>query len=197
MAITTQLAFQEDRSNICTCPPSDRSLTSGGDPSALCMCVTQLKLPTLLTSPALSPRGDNVLDLVSMRRWYQFLTHFVQIVQGMHVSVPSSIQAPAGSLYTLVRKGGQPPGEASDPGVLQQLGELRAPRLLGKRNSPSKLTATQAVPGNCKSMTHLGAAEGVPCSVIQKVVVATWAHHTSCWTPLHLESAPHRQVFVF
>ena len=113
------------------------------------------------------------------------------------MSVPSSISALAGSLYTLVRKGGQPPGGASDLGVLQQLGELRAPRLLSKRNSPSKLTATQAVPGNWKSMTHPGAAEGVPCSVIQKVVVASWAHHTSCWMPLHLESPPHRQVFVF
>ena len=81
-------------------------------------------------------------------------------------------------------------------GVSQQLGELRAPRLLGQKNSPSKLTATQAVPGNCKSMTHLGSAEGIPCSVIQKVEVATWALHTSCWTPLHLESPPHGQGFV-
>ena len=99
-------------------------------------------------------------------------------------------------LYTLARKEGQPPEGASDLRVPQQLGELRAPRLLSKKNSPSKLTATQAVPGNCKSMTHLGADEGIPCSVIQKAEVATWALHTSFLTPLHLESPPHGQGFV-
>lgn len=45
-------------------------------------------------------------------------------------------------------------------------------------------------------MTHLGADEGIPCSVIQKAEVATWALHTSFWTPLHLESPPHGQGFV-
>ena len=110
--------------------------------------------------------------------------------------MPSSIQGPAGLLYTLARKEGQPPEGASDLRVPQQLGELRAPRLLSKKNSPSKLTATQAVPGNCKSMTHLGADEGIPCSVIQKAEVATWALHTSFWTPLYLESPPHGQGFV-
>ena len=110
--------------------------------------------------------------------------------------VSSSIRARAGSLPTSAGQAAPLSGGASDLGVLQQLGELRALRLLSKRNGPFIRTATQAVPGNLKFTTHLGAGEGVPCSVIQKAVAAIWACHTSRRTPLHLESLPHRWGFI-
>lgn len=73
---------------------------------------------------------------------------------------------------------------------------LRALRLLSKRNGPSIRTTTQAVPGNLKFTTRLGAGEAVPCWVIQKAVAATRVRHTSCRTPLHLESLPHGWGFI-
>ena len=76
-------------------------------------------------------------------------------------------------------------------------GNSRAPRFLSKRNGPSIHTATQAVSGNLKSMTRLGAGEGVPSSVIQKAVAATWARHTSRRTPKHLESPSHERGSIF
>ena len=110
--------------------------------------------------------------------------------------VSSSIQARAGLLPTSSRQAGPLPGVASDLGVLQQLGELRAPRLLSKRKGPSIHTTTQAVPGNLKFTTRFGAGEAVPCSVIQKAVAATCARHTSRRTPLHLESLAHWHGFI-
>jgi len=112
------------------------------------------------------------------------------------VRVSSSIRARAGLLPTSSRQEGLLPGGASDPGVLQQPGELRALRLLSKRNGPSIRTTTQAVPGNLKFTTRLGAGEAVPCWVIQKAVAATRVRHTSCRTPLHLESLPHGWGFI-
>ena len=110
--------------------------------------------------------------------------------------VSSSIRARAGLLPTSSRQAGPLPGGASDLGVLQQLGELRAPRLLSKRKGPSIHTTTQAVPGNLKFTTRFGAGEAVPCSVIQKAVTATWVGHTSCRTPLHLQTLPHGWGFI-
>ena len=106
------------------------------------------------------------------------------------------IRARAGSLPTSAGQAGPLPGGASDLRVLKQLGKLRAPRFLSKRNGPSIHTATQAFPGKPKSMTRFAAGKGVPCSVIQKAVAATWAHHSSHRTPLHLESLPHWQGFI-
>ena len=110
--------------------------------------------------------------------------------------VSSSIRARAGSLPTSAGQAGPLPGRASDLGVLQQLGELRASSLLSKRNGPPILTATRVVPEKPKSMTHLGAGEGVPCSVILKELAATWARHTSRRTPLRLESPLYGWGFV-
>ena len=45
-------------------------------------------------------------------------------------------------------------------------------------------------------MTCLEAGEGIPSLLIQKDLAATWAHHTSRQTPLHLDSPPHRCGFV-
>ena len=110
--------------------------------------------------------------------------------------VSSSIRARAGSLPTSAGQAAPLSGGASDLRVLKQLGKLRAPRFLSKRNGPSIHTATQAFPGKPKSMTRFAAGKGVPCSVIQKAVAATWAHHSSHRTPLHLESLPHWQGFI-
>lgn len=110
----------------------------------------------------------------------------------MHERVSSSIRARAGLLPTSTGQAAPLPGGASDLGVLQQPGQLRAPRLLSKRNGPSVHTATQAVPGNLKFTTRLGAGEAVPCSVIQKQL----GRRTSCRTPLHLEPLPHGRAFV-
>ena len=44
-------------------PPSDGSLANGGDLAPPCVCVTQWKTPSLLTSPVLNSKGGNVLDL--------------------------------------------------------------------------------------------------------------------------------------
>ena len=106
------------------------------------------------------------------------------------------IRARAGSLPTSAGQAAPLPGGASDLRVLKQLGKLRAPRFLSKRNSPPILTTTHAVPGKPKSMTRLWVGEGVPCSMIQKELAATWAHHSSHRTPLHLESLPHWQGFI-
>ena len=111
--------------------------------------------------------------------------------------VSSLIRARAGSLPTSAGQAAPLPGGASDLRVLKQLGKLRAPRFLSKRNGPSIHTATQAVSGNLKSMTRLGAGEGVPSSVIQKAVAASWARHTSRRTPEHLESPSHERGSIF
>lgn len=74
----------------------------------------------------------------------------------------------------LSRAGRAAPRCANDLGVLQELGEFRVPRLLGKRKSPFTLTGTQAIPGSPKFTTHLGAKEGVPSLVIQKAETLRW-----------------------